>query len=127
MSNSAKSVFVFAVYLILLGIILLLMPNVLLKLFSFPETTEVWIRVAGMLVLLIAFYYLQAARRELTEFFQWTVYARASVILFFIAFVVLMDIPPALILFGAVDLLGAVWTEATLRASRKAPVQGESG
>jgi len=120
MSSSAKSVFVFAIYLVLLGITLLVMPNVMLTLFAYPTTEEVWIRVVGMLLVLLAFYYIQAARRELTDFFQWTVYARASVILFLIAFVVLDLARPILILFGAVDLLAALWTEATLRSSREA-------
>jgi len=96
------------------------MPNVMLTLFAYPTTEEVWIRVVGMLLVLLAFYYIQAARRELTDFFQWTVYARASVILFLIAFVVLDLARPILILFGAVDLLAALWTEATLRSSREA-------
>lgn len=120
MSNSAKSVFVFAIYLVLLGVILLVMPNVLLDLFAYPTTDEVWIRVAGMLLVLMAFYYMQAARKELTDFFQWTVYARGSVILFFIAFVVLGLARPILIVFGAVDLLAALWTAAALRSFRKA-------
>lgn len=117
MSKSAKSVFVFAIYLVWLGTTLLVMPNVLLSLFGLPSTEEVWIRVVGMLVILLAFYYSQAARRELVDFFQWSVYARGSVILFFIAFVVLGLARPILILFGAVDLLCALWTEVTLRSS----------
>ena len=118
MSNSAKSVFVFAIYLVLLGITLLVMPNALLNLFAYPTTDEVWIRVVGMLLVLLAFYYIQAAQKELTDFFQWTVYARATVILFFIVFVVTGIARPILILFGAVDLLAALWTEVALRSSR---------
>ena len=52
MSNTAKSVFVFAIYLFLLGITLLVTPNVLLTLFAYPTTEEVWIRVVGMLLVL---------------------------------------------------------------------------
>ena len=89
MSNSAKSLFVFAIYLILLGITVLVAPNALLTLFAHPATNEVWIRVVGMLLVVLAFDYIQAARKELRKFFQWTVYARGSVIFFFIAFVVL--------------------------------------
>lgn len=117
MSKSAKSVFVFAIYLVLLGTTLLVMPNVLLSLFGLPSTEEVWIRVVGMLVILLAFYYGQAARRELADFFQWSVYARGSVIFFFLAFVALGLARPVLILFGALDLLGALWTGAALRSS----------
>ncbi len=120
MSKEAKSIFVFAVYLILLGITLLVVPNVLLSVFAYPTTDEVWIRVVGMLLVMIAFYYIQAARNELIAFFWWTVYARSAVIIFFIAFVVLGLARPILILFGAVDLLAALWTAVALHSSRKA-------
>lgn len=119
MSNSARSVFVFGLYLVGLGLILLVVPNVLLGLFFLPATTDVWIRVVGMLLLFLAFYYIQTARQEMKEFFQWTVYIRSSVIVFFIVFVLLGYAPPQLILFGAVDLLGALWTALALRSSAK--------
>ncbi len=120
MSKRAKSIFVFAVYLILMGITLLVVPNVLLSVFAYPTTDEVWIRVVSMLLVMIAFYYIQAARNELIAFFWWTVYARSAVIIFFIAFVVLGLARPILILFGAVDLLAALWTAVALHSSRKA-------
>ena len=119
MSYNARTVFVFGIYLVVLGITLIAVPNLLLSAFGFPATNEVWIRVVGMLVLILAFYYSQAARKELTVFFQWTVYARASVIVFFLTFVVLGFAKAALILFGAVDLLGAIWTGLALRSSSK--------
>ena len=119
MTNSARSVLVFGLYLVVLGSVLVVAPNFLLGLFSLPGPTDIWIRVVGMLVLLLGFYYSQAARKEMTEFFQWTVYARSSVILFFTAFVLLGLASPPLILFGAADLLGAIWTGLALRASKR--------
>jgi hypothetical protein len=115
MSKSAKSLFVFSLYLFGLGLVLLLAPNLLFSLFSIPETKEVWIRVAGMLVFILGFYYMHAARNNLTGFFRATLYARCSVILFFAVFVLLDLAPPVLILFGAVDLAGAMWTGLCLR------------
>jgi hypothetical protein len=120
MSKSAMSVFVFSIYLFVLGTVLIVIPNVLLSLFGLPETSEVWIRVVGMLVLILAFYYSQAARGGLTGFFRWTVYARSAVPVFFIAFVVLGLAPAMLILFGVVDAAGALWTAFALRADRAA-------
>jgi hypothetical protein len=117
MSRPATSILVFAVYMLGLGLILLIAPNALLGLFGLPATSEVWIRVVGMLVLLLSFYYFQAARHELRLFFRWSVYARASVIVFFIAFVLLDFVSPVLILFGVIDLLGAIWTALALRAA----------
>jgi len=118
MSKAATSVFVFGIYLAFLGIILLVNPNLLLNLFGIPETNEVWIRIVGMLALFLAVYYTQTARMELTGFFWLTVYARSFVIVFFTGFVLMEWVKPVLILFGAVDLAGALWTWWTLSGKR---------
>ena len=115
MSPAAKSVFVFGIYLSILGIILVAVPNVMLSLFGLPETEEVWIRVVGVLVLVIAVFDIQLARKEVREFFWIGVYARCSVIVFFTAFVLAGYVQPVLILFGVIDLLGALWTWRELR------------
>ncbi len=118
MSKGARSVFVFGLYLEALGIVLLVAPNVLLGMFFLPSTTEVWVHVVGMLVLFLGFYYTQAARKEMTDFFRWTMYPRSTVILFFVAFVLLDFAKPSLILFGIGDLLGVIWTGLALRSSK---------
>ena len=116
MSQPAKSMFVFGIYLVALGAIVLIAPNLLLSLFGVPATSEVWIRIVGTLVLYLAFYYIQAARKGLTDFMRWTIYTRSSLIVFLAAFALLGFAPPVLVLFGVIDLLGAIWTAMTLRA-----------
>lgn len=115
MSRAAKSLFVFGIYLCGLGLFLLLAPNLLLRVFGAPATSEVWIRVNGMFVLCLSFFYVQAARNELTAFIRWTVWARVAVIFYFAAFVLTVSAPKALLLFGLVDLLAAVWTWLALK------------
>jgi hypothetical protein len=117
MSNAARSVFVFGIYLVLLGLVLVAAPNVLLGAFRFPPATEVWIRVVGMLVLCLAYYYTQAARRELRDYFRLTVHARTFVFVCLGAFAALRLAAPQIALFGTVDLLGAVWTATALRTA----------
>jgi hypothetical protein len=121
MSRAAKSLFVFGVYLLGLSGLLLLIPNWLIGLFGIAPTSEVWIRVVGMLVLFLAVYYIQAARNELIAFAHWSVYVRASVIGFFGLFVLLDLAPAALILFAVVDLAGAAWTWLALRQDAQQP------
>lgn len=116
MSKAAMSVFVFSIYLFFLGLILVAFPNVLLSLFGIPETNEVWIRVVGMLVLILGYYYSTAAHNELTSFLRATVIGRFSVLVFFIAFVLLDFAPPVLVLFGVIDAIAATWTGVALRA-----------
>ena len=115
MSRAAKSLFVFGIYLCGLGLILLLVPNLILRVFGVPTTNEVWIRINGMFLLCLSFYYVQAARNELTIFIRWTVWARVAVIFYFAAFVLLVSAPKALLLFGLIDLLSAIWTWLALK------------
>jgi hypothetical protein len=115
MSQAARSVFVFGIYLLVLSVIVIVAPNTLLALLGLPPTDEVWIRVIGVLVLILGYYFTRAARKELTDFFRWTVHVRSSLILFLTAFVILGFAGPSLILLGVVDLLGAIWTGLALR------------
>ena len=115
MSRAAKSLFVFGIYLCGLGLALLLVPNLLLRVFRAPLTYEVWIRIDGMFILCLSFFYLQAARHELTVFIRWTVWARIAVIFFLGTFVLLLSAPKPLLLFGLIDLLSAIWTLLALK------------
>ncbi len=119
MSRAAKSVLVFGIYLIGLGVVLMVGPNFLLKLFGMPATKEVWIRVLGMIVGLLGGYYVLAGREELTAFMRLSVYLRAMVVLIFVAFVMLGMSKPILILFGVIDLGCAAWTDQALRLDGK--------
>ena len=118
MTRAAKSLFVFGIYLCGLGLVLLLVPNLLLRPLGAPPTNEIWIRVNGMFVLCLSFYYLQAARNGLTSFIRWTVWARIAVIFYFAAFVLLLSAPKALLLFGVIDLLSAIWTWLALEKEK---------
>ena len=115
MSRAAKSLFVFGIYLCGLGLILLFVPNLILQVFGVPPTSEVWIRIIGMFLLFLSFYYVRAARNELTIFIRWTVWTRIAVIFYFAAFVLLVSAPKALLLFGVIDLLSAIWTWLALK------------
>ena len=117
MTKAARSVLVFGLYLVSLGVGLILIPNMLLSLFAVAHTNEIWIHVVGMLIFFLGVYYIAAARGNWTAFIALTVPVRASVIAFFGAFVILLGAPRALLLFGVVDLVFAIWTWSLLRAS----------
>ncbi|UCF09934.1 MAG: hypothetical protein JSW65_07705 [Candidatus Bipolaricaulota bacterium] len=119
MSRAARTSLIFGIYMILLGLFLLIAPNTLITFFGLPTTTDVWIRVVGMMLFLLSYYYIQAARRDLTEFFRWSVVARAAVIVFFAGFVIFDLVKPILLLFGGVDLCAAMWTLLALRKDRR--------
>jgi uncharacterized membrane protein len=116
----ATSMWIWAIYLFGLGAILVLWPNALLVPFGFDPAEEVWIRVVGVLVLILAYYSLRAAQTDDRTYMEWTVTARALVPVFFIVFVLLGLAQPMLITFGFVDLAGAILTRRALRTARAA-------
>ena len=117
MSKSAFSLRVFSLYMLIVGVVLIADPNWLLALFGVPETREVWIRIVGMLMLVIGFIDFMASGNEMRLFFRWSVYARLSVTIFLIGFVVLASAPPIILLFGVIEAGGAIWTGLCLLAS----------
>lgn len=116
MSQSARTLFVWSFYLLGLGVILVVVPNLLLGLFGFAPTEEVWIRVIGVLVLVLAYFSYASARGDNRDYFRWSVPGRMAVPIFFILFVLLNLAPVQLILFGLLDLAGALWTWQALRS-----------
>jgi hypothetical protein len=118
MNKSSKSLLAFGVYLIGMGTGLVVIPNTVLGLLSLPLTNEIWIRVLGVVTLVLAFYYIQASRANLRLFAGWTVPARVAVFLFFTGFVLMGWVGPSMIVVGSVDLLGAAWTGWALREEK---------
>jgi ABC-type spermidine/putrescine transport system permease subunit II len=110
MSYAAKSVRSFAIYLGVLGPALVVAPNVILSTFGFGETREVWIRVLGVVVFNLGVYYWFAAASDARPFFRATVATRVLVIVAFTVLVVTGLAHPMLIVFGAMDFAGGLWT-----------------
>ena len=127
MTKSAQTLFFFALYLFGLSVVLLVAPNLLLTTFRLPPTDEVWIRVVGMLVGFLGLYYVSAARANLLPILEMSVRARTSVPVFFGVFVAMGWVSPMLLLFGAVDLLGAIWTFLALRSELGRPARNDAG
>jgi hypothetical protein len=115
MSKAAVSLFAVGLFLILTGIGFFIIPNFVLSLLRIPPTDEVWIRILGMLVLFIGYYYVVAARKELKEFFNATIHVRLICFLFFLVLVLTKIAYPILIIFGIIDLIGSIWTTWALK------------
>ncbi len=115
MTPASKSLYYFGFYLLGIGITLTVFPNILLSLFQFPETNEVWIHVLGAVVFGVGMLYIFMAPTNHALFFILTIYVRASILVWFTIFVVIGLAPVQLILFGVVDAAGAAWTYTALR------------
>lgn len=117
MSKAAFTIRAFGIYFLILGVILMLAPNALLTLSFMPPTDEVWIRVVGLVVFNIGVYYIFAAKSEATAIFQASVYTRTLVLIAFTAFWLAGLAQPMLVVYGAVDFAGGLWTWRALKSA----------
>jgi hypothetical protein len=112
LSNAAMSVFVFGIYMISLGFIFLFVPEFIFLILAYPTPPDIASRILGMIFFFLAYYYIRAGLQDegMTNYFTWTVHTRGLVIVFLIVFTMMNLVSPMVILFGAVDLAGAIWT-----------------
>ncbi len=97
-------------YVLTAGPLLLLIPNVLLGVFGFAPTSEIWIRVLGMLVTVLSFYYYALARHGNRQTVGATVAGRLVFCAGLVVFVIIGLAPPALIGFAVAETGLALWT-----------------
>ncbi|TDQ15076.1 hypothetical protein DFQ04_2962 [Algoriphagus boseongensis] len=115
MTPSAKSVFYFGIYLTLVGLTLLFIPNLFLSLIGVENTSEIWIRLAGILLIALSVYYIVAVKHQLSIIFKVTAFIRCTIIIFFSVFVYLEMMEPVMLIFGAIDFAGGVWTYLAMK------------
>lgn len=115
MSLTAKSIFYYSFYMLGMGLALFLAPNLILSLFGFAPTTDIWIRMLGLLSFCAGLLYFYCALTNQTGFFRISVPERVIFFLGTVLLVLFTQAPPTLALVGSVDLVGAIWTGWTLR------------
>jgi hypothetical protein len=114
MDGAVRTMYVFSTYLLAVGVLLSVGPNTLLSLVGLPETNEVWIRILGVVSILLALYYFDAARNNSRSFFAASILGRgfstAALVLFWAT-----GHPWQLLIFAGVELGGAIWTYTAMR------------
>ena len=109
MCGAARSLYAWSIYVAIVGVGFLLMPNVVLSVFQIDDAEEVWIRVLGLLVLALPILYVAAARVESPSMFMATVWFRWFIAAGLVV-LALVEGPWQLALFASIDFLGGLWT-----------------
>jgi hypothetical protein len=115
MSKIAASIYIYGFYLLLMGLGLIIIPNLVLETFGFEKTTEIWILMLGLFTLTVAIYYFYSARTNLKGFFVASIAGRLFFFTGILTLTLVFHQNPMLIVIGGVDLLGAVWTISCMR------------
>jgi hypothetical protein len=114
MTKAARTIFVWSIYALVIGAALAVIPNVILGLLGVVETQEVWIQVLGVVVIVLAVYYYDAARNEARHLFVASLLGRGFAAAGFIL-LWLTGAPWQLLIFAAIELIGVTWTYSALR------------
>jgi hypothetical protein len=117
MTRAGRSVYLFGVYLVVTGGVLIGSPNTLFALLRLPSTNEPWAHVLGVAVMAMGMLHVATARAELVPFFRASIWVRVFVLLSFVVMATLRVVPPIVIAFGLTDAAFAFWTYLALRGS----------
>lgn len=113
------SLYVFAAYVSIMSLVLLLLPQQILPLLGLPVDGEVWIRLLGFVLLCSSFYYAGAAYTRFIPFAWWTVYTRAAAPIVVLILILLKLAPTEMAAYGIVDGFGGLWTYLALKKDQK--------
>lgn len=104
------SLIVQAVYVSITALQLIFVPNMLLAMFGFPPTSEIWIKVLGVVLIALATVYYGIIKFGNAEVVKYTIWGRIFVGIGFVILVITGQTLPALILFAGIDIATAIWT-----------------
>ncbi len=114
MDSVTLSIFIWGIYVTIIGVLLLFIPSKTLSLFGHEKPKDHWIRVVGIIALSLGYFYLNSAQNEVYSFYWASIYARIVGLIGFSGLVVFKIAKPKIILFGLIDAIGASWTLLTL-------------
>jgi hypothetical protein len=107
-------------YVLTSGLLILFATNTVLPLFGFAPTTEIWVKVVGILGTCFSILYYYINKYGSREIVFSTVLGRLLASACFVIMVLMGEAPTALLLFGIIDTATAIWTWFEMQ---KAPPQ----
>lgn len=118
MRNPLITVRYFGLYSLVMGLILLIIPQIVLPFFGIPiGDSESWLRLLGFVLCCSSYYYIRMSAKGNLDFARLTVHTRlfAPLIVIVLIFTGKADIH--FLSFGIVDGLGGLWTLIAIRSS----------
>ena len=118
MTPSARSLFIFGIYVFLVGVAFIAAPQPLTALLQLPPATVGWARVVGLLALVIGSYDIVAGKSGNAAHIRASVPVRIGFAAGTALLVVFGEMPALILILGATDVAGAVWTAVASRQDR---------
>jgi hypothetical protein len=116
MSQSGKSLFYFGIYVLIMGLQFIFMPEMVIKLTQLPPVHLGWARAIGLLILVIGCYDAYCGYNNIKPLIKFSVIVRLGFALGAVLLFAFGLMPVSIILLGGVDALGAIWTYFALKS-----------
>ncbi len=108
--KQSLSLTVQAIYVLVTALQLIFVPNTLLGMFGFEPTTEIWIKVLGVVLLSLTVVYYAIIKYGNDDVLRFTIWSRLLVGAGFTIMALTGVAPLTLILFAGIDVATAIWT-----------------
>ncbi|MDQ3108683.1 MAG: hypothetical protein M3R17_02215 [Bacteroidota bacterium] len=76
MNRVSKSIFIFGLYALAMGLVLLFIPHLILPLVGIPFSNELWLFLLGFVLICSSYYYLRSAMKGDPDFARYTIHTR---------------------------------------------------
>ncbi len=116
MTRAQLSMYVWTLHLSIAGVVLLCTPSDWFTWVGLKDPgNTMWVRLSGMLMGIMGYYFYAAARHNNLEFMRWGIQARMAPIFFLTTFVALQLEQPWIVAFGLLDIVTGLWTAWALK------------
>lgn len=109
-STRFLSLVVQGIYVFLTGLELIFVPNIVIGFFGFEPSSEIWIKVLGVVVFSFTILYYNVNKYGSDELVRTTIWLRFTISTGFILLSLSGQASINLILFAGIDVMTAVWT-----------------
>ncbi len=116
MRDPVVSLRVWSFYVLGIGAALLLVPNLVFDILGIPNTDDVWVRVLGLVAIVLGVVYLAAAAGAHFDMVRASVNARAVAVVGFLVLWITGG-PWQLGIFAALDLAGLAWSWSAVQTA----------
>jgi hypothetical protein len=115
MIPASRSILVFGIYSLLMGMVLLFFPERILPVVGLPVSNEPWLNLLGFVLICSSYYYIRSAMSGNRDFASYTTHARFAAPLVVILLIAAGKADWHFLSFGIVDGLGGLWTWLALK------------
>lgn len=119
MNRVSKSILIFGMYSLIMGIVLLFIPHLILPIFNLPVSGEPWLNLLDFVLVCSSYYYFRSGLSGNIQFALYTTHTRFAAPLIVAYLIATGKADWRFLFFGIVDGVGGLWTWFELKRNKQ--------